>query len=80
MTAKELIEFLSGVPPDTVVSMPGYEGGIADVKHARLTQVLLDVSHEDYYGPREEATDESRKIYWATATAPRVLLIEGWAR
>lgn len=78
MTAKELIEFLSSVPPDTVISVPGYEGGVKDVQQASLIQVLLNVNHDWYYGAHSEDDEDTRALHEdegvALTTAQRVVL------
>lgn len=76
MNAKELAEFLQTIPPDTVVSVVGYEGGIQDVRKAKAVQVLLGVNPEDYYGPHEEDTEAERASHdKSILSAPRVLIL-----
>lgn len=51
MTAKELINFLSKLDPETRIFTRGYEGGFDDVsKTLTVEDYVLNVNREWYYG------------------------------
>lgn len=53
MKVKELIEQLQQYNPETLVLIPGYEGGYEDVKRIEKIGVVLNYNKESYYGPHE---------------------------
>ena len=54
MKVKDLIVQLQALDPEMLVLAPGYEGGLKEVEHVRVTEVALNVNTEWYYGPHEE--------------------------
>lgn len=54
MKVKDLIAQLQTLDPEMLVLAPGYEGGLKEVEHVRVTEVALNVNTEWYYGPHEE--------------------------
>ena len=56
MTAKELIEFLEGYPPDLRVVVQGYENGFDDVSSERtkVVRIQLDCGTENWEGQHQE--------------------------
>lgn len=61
MTAKELIEHLQTLDPETRVFVKGYEGGVDDATIIDPpTEILLDVHTEWYYG-KHDYTDMGYK-------------------
>jgi len=57
MNVKELIEHLQTLPPETMVVVAGYEGGVNEVGRVDKIKLLLDQYTEWYYG-RHEADDD----------------------
>ncbi len=54
MTAKELIEQLQQLDPDTRIFTKGYEGGLEDAGIKGPTaDIALNVNDKWYYGPHE---------------------------
>ena len=59
MTAKELIEALQTLDPETMIFTKGYEGGLEDaIFDGKIIHVTLNVNYEWYYGPHEKADEE----------------------
>jgi hypothetical protein len=64
MTKAELIEALSPFPDDTMIVIPGYEGGRKEVEWTEEIKLKLNVNTEWYYGPHEEDTrGDTNAIY-----------------
>jgi len=63
MTAKEIIDHLKDLPPETHICVRGYEGGLEDVKLLRQTKILQDRNNEWYYGSHEEVLDADSKHF-----------------
>lgn len=61
MKVKELIEQLQQYNPETLVLIPGYEGGYEDIRRIEKTGVVLNYHKESYYGPHELIDDISNK-------------------
>jgi len=63
MTAKQLIDFLSKLEPDTRIFTRGYEGRFEDIKPFKVEKFVLDVNSEWYYGShaRLSSFDEKPK-------------------
>jgi hypothetical protein len=59
MTVGELIEKLQQLDPDLYVFVHGYEGGYADASVSDIKDIALNVNDEWYYGPHEDANNES---------------------
>ena len=57
MTAKELINHLKTLPPDTRICVKGYEDGINYVDLIRQAKILKDKNSEWYYGNHQEVLD-----------------------
>ena len=55
MTAKQLIETLQQVDPETRIFVPGYEDGYNDATVSEIRDIALDVYDEWYYGAHEDA-------------------------
>ena len=53
MNVKELIEKLQEYDPELMVIRSGYEGGVAEVKHAEFVTIALNVNTSWYYGEHE---------------------------
>jgi len=54
MTAKELIEVLQALDPETRIFTKGYEGGLEDVGiKGPATDIALNVNAQWWYGPHE---------------------------
>lgn len=51
MTAKELIELLKLLPPETRIFTEGYEGGLKDADMGCVKDVALDWHTSPYFGP-----------------------------
>ena len=54
MKVKDMIAQLQALDPEMPVLAPGYEGGLKEVNHVRVTEVALNVNTKWYYGPHEE--------------------------
>jgi hypothetical protein len=67
MKVRKLIEQLMLLDPNTTVTIPGYEGGVTEVKKLREIRVKKNVNPESYYGEHKE--DELGKA--------KVILITG---
>jgi hypothetical protein len=57
MTKAELIEMMFDYPDDTMVVIPGYEGGLSDVTHVEDVKLKLNINSAWYYGPHEDDKD-----------------------
>ena len=55
MTAKQLIETLQQIDPETRIFVAGYEGGYNDATISNIQDIALDVHAEWYYGDHEDA-------------------------
>ncbi|MFN9113279.1 MAG: hypothetical protein ACK5XN_24685 [Bacteroidota bacterium] len=55
MTAKELIEQLQQLDPDTRIFTNGYEGGYCDAEISSPKQIALNIHKEEWMGPHEDA-------------------------
>jgi hypothetical protein len=53
MTIQELIDKLSKHDPSLHVYIPGYEGGVNDVRSFEEVEVFLNVNEDWWYGPHE---------------------------
>lgn len=65
MTVAELIEQLRQFPPDHLVYVQGYEGGMCDVSTVKVVPIIRDVNTENYYGahePLEQAMAEDGSL------------------
>jgi hypothetical protein len=54
MKVKELIEQLQTMPPEMLLVVPGYEGGLNELGRCSRIKILLDQHDEWYYGRHEE--------------------------
>jgi hypothetical protein len=63
MTAKELINHLKNLPPETHICLKGYEGGIDYVDLLREVKILHNRNSEWYYGNHEEVLDVDSKHF-----------------
>ena len=57
MTAKELINHLKTLPPETRIVVKGYEGGFDYAQLLRKVKVIKKTNLEWYYGDLEEILD-----------------------
>jgi hypothetical protein len=57
MTAKQLIDNLKDLPPETRICVKGYEGGINYAEILREAKILRDTNKKWYYGRHEEVLD-----------------------
>ena len=58
MKVYELIKYLQELDPETVVMVPGYEGGYRYTSPSTgPIEMALDVHFAWYYGPHEQAND-----------------------
>ncbi len=57
MTAKELIDHLKTLSPDTNICIKGYEDGLDYVSLLRKAKILKDANSEWYYGSHQEVLD-----------------------
>ena len=73
MTAKQLIEILQQVDPETRIFVPGYEGGYDDASANGIRDIALDVHNEWYYGDHEEANHSYYKVEGKTIVKGIVL-------
>jgi hypothetical protein len=58
MTAKELIEALQQLDPETRIFTHGYEGGYCDAEVSLPMEMALNIHKEDWMGPHEDADIE----------------------
>jgi hypothetical protein len=63
MTAKELINHLKTLSPDTRICVNGYEDGVNYVKLIREAKILKDANSEWYYGNHQEVLDDDSKHF-----------------
>ena len=54
MTAKELINNLKDLPPETHICVRGYEGGLDYACKFRKAKIVKNTNKEWYYGSHEE--------------------------
>lgn len=54
MNIKELIDKLQTYPPETMVVVSGYEGGVHEVNHPELIKIKTNVNTAWYYGEHEQ--------------------------
>lgn len=67
MTAKELIEHLSTLDPETRIFVQGYEGGYEDAQFSGMVADMnLNVNSDWYYGPHEIANENLRGSNYET--------------
>jgi hypothetical protein len=57
MTKAELIELMFEYSDDTMVVIPGYQGGLSDVSWVEEVKLKLNVNSAWYYGPHEAEDD-----------------------
>jgi len=53
MNARQLIEILKQIPPETPIFIKGYEGGLDDAKKTSMEVVSLNVHTESYLGDHD---------------------------
>jgi hypothetical protein len=58
MTAKELIEELGKIPPETRIVIRGYEDGFNDISQFRKVKIISNPEAQWYYG--EYASSEEQ--------------------
>ena len=63
MTAKEIINRLKDLPPETRICVRGYEGGLEYTNLLRETRILHDRNNEWYYGSHEEVLSVDSKHF-----------------
>lgn len=60
MTAKELIEKLSELDPDTRIFTHGYEGGYCDAEPGSIQTFVLNENSSWCYGPHNTIEDNEK--------------------
>ena len=73
MTAKQLIETLQQVDPETRIFVAGYEGGYNDATISNIQNIALDVHDAWYYGTHEDADHSYYKVEGKTKVKGIVL-------
>jgi len=63
MTAKQLIDNLKNLPPETRICVKGCEGGIDYVEILREIKILHNKNKKWYYGRHEELLDFDAKEF-----------------
>jgi hypothetical protein len=63
MTAKQLINHLKELPPETHICVKGYEGGLDYIELLREVKILHNRNTEWYYGNHEEVLDADNKHF-----------------
>ena len=63
MTAKELINHLKTLPPETRIAVKGYEGGFDYAQVLREVKIIKKANTEWYYGDLEEVLDADSKHF-----------------
>jgi len=63
MTAKELINHLKTLPPETRIAVKGYEDGFDYAQVLREVKVIKKANTEWYYGDLEEMLDADTKRF-----------------
>lgn len=53
ITAADLIQMLLAYDPETVILIPGYEGGFKPIHTVKKETLLKDVNKEWYYGQHD---------------------------
>jgi hypothetical protein len=66
MKVLKLIEQLMLLNPNTTVVIPGYEGGVTEVKKLREIRIKKNVNEEYYYGEHEEDKTGKAKVILIT--------------
>jgi hypothetical protein len=61
MTAKELINCLKELPPETHICVKGYEDGLDYVQLLREAKIIHNANSEWYYGNHQEVLDAGSK-------------------
>ena len=76
MTVYELKKALELFADDTLVVIPGYEGGYSTPREAVNTELVLEVNDEDawYYGPHEIADESTIEDYPNNERADAVVI------
>ena len=73
MTAKQLIETLQQIDPETRIFVAGYEGGYNDATISNIQDIALDVHDAWYYGDHEDADHSYYKVEGKTIVKGIVL-------
>jgi hypothetical protein len=74
MTAKQLIETLQQIDPETRIFVAGYEGGYDDlVTISNIQDIALDVHSDWFYGTHEDADHSYYKVEGKTIVKGIVL-------
>jgi hypothetical protein len=63
MTAKELINHLKTLPPETHIAVRGYEDGFNYAQVLREVKVIKNANTKWYYGDLEEMLDADSKRF-----------------
>lgn len=59
MTAKELIQHLQTLPPDTKIVVRGYEDGYNDILKVKKVKIKLNPNSYIWEGEYEDSTDDN---------------------
>lgn len=63
MTAKELINHLKDLPPETKICIRGYEDGVDYVSLLRKAKIIKSANSEWYYGEHQELLDSDSQDF-----------------
>lgn len=63
MKVKELIEKLQALPPDMMVIVDGYEGGVNETSDVAVETIALNVNQEWYYGAHDTVEEDEQDNY-----------------
>jgi hypothetical protein len=73
MTAKQLIETLQQIDPETRIFVAGYEGGYNDATISNIQDIALNVHDAWWYGDHEDADHSYFKVEGKTIVKGIVL-------
>ena len=63
MTAKELINHLKDLSPETRICIKGYEDGLDYVSLLRKTKIIKSANSEWYYGEHQEVLESDTQDF-----------------
>ena len=68
LKVSDLIQILSQYDPDTILCIPGYEGGFSPIHGVAKKELLKDVNYEWYYGPHDYINSVHNPEYYQKET------------
>lgn len=71
MTIADLIQKLQEFPPDSLVLVDGYEGGLDAVTDAKIINIIYHEDKEWYYRPYEESKNSDQMGIYLLSTRGR---------